>query len=132
MFVTKLKKNNGGFIALISVIIISAILLIVTTTLSMTNFYGRANILSFELKERSRAIAEGCADTGLLFITNNTSHPATTTLTVGKNTCFLGPIPTSGNPRIFFAKATTTNYSTTLKISVNPTNNAIISWEEIP
>ena len=115
-----------------SVIIICVILVLITSTLSLTGFYGRFNMLDSELKERSSAAAEACIDQGLLLIANATSHTATTTYVFYPSQCDLGPIPGSGNPRIFYTQASTSNYFTTYKISANPTTFVINSVEEIP
>ena len=60
------KHSERGFIALISALIISAILLIALVASNLTGFYSRFNILDSELKERSNATADACADIALL------------------------------------------------------------------
>lgn len=124
--------NNKGFVALMSVTIISAILLIIAVTISTSSFYERYEILGAELKERSLSNAEACADEGLLLLANNESHTATTTTTLtNSDTCTLGPIPSSGNPRIYYSTSNKGNYVTNLKISADPTTISVNSWEEI-
>lgn len=126
------KNKQKGFVALISVIFVSAILIIVTFTLSSSSFNERHILFSSEMKERSLANAEACADDGLLIIANNSLHTSTTTVSFNSiDNCTLGPIPTSGNPRIFYATSNTSNFVTNLKISVNPTTLFVNSWEEI-
>lgn len=124
--------KNKGFIALISVVFISAILLLIAITLSTSTFYERYDILGAELKEKSLSNAEACADIGLLLIANGESHLGTTTEQVTPyDNCKLGPIPSSGNPRIYYATASVNGYTTNLKISVNPATFSINSWQEI-
>ncbi len=126
------NKKNKGFIALMSVIFISAILLLISVTLSTSSFYERYSILSSELKERSLGNAEACAVEGLLKIANNDLHLSTTTTIINAtDRCSLGPINPSLNPRIFYAFASTSNYFTNIKISVDPVTLLVNSWEEI-
>ncbi|MFZ2523105.1 MAG: hypothetical protein WAW92_01835 [Minisyncoccia bacterium] len=126
------KNTQNGFVALISVVIISSIIVMVALTLSTSSFYERYNILASELKERSLSNAEACADEGLLLIANNKAHLTTSTIAFNSmDSCTLGPIPSSGNPRILFVTANTGNYFTNLKINVDPTTLLVNSWEEI-
>ena len=126
------KKTKRGFVALISVIMVSAVLMLIAVTLSTSNFFERYDILGSELKEKSSANAEACADYGLLVLANNESVLGTTTINISSSeTCLLGPIPTSGNPRIFYVQSVSGNYFTTYKISVDPSTISVVSWEEI-
>ncbi len=128
----KKKNKKSGFIALISVILVSAILLLIAVTLSVSNFFERYAILDSEFKERSVTNAEACAREGLLLIANNTVNLSTTTITISSgNTCKLGPIQSSGDPRIFYVQSNVFNFYTNLKISVHPNDLSIVSWEEI-
>ncbi|MFZ2569477.1 MAG: GIY-YIG nuclease family protein [Minisyncoccia bacterium] len=123
---------DGGFVALISVVIISAVLMLVALTLSTTSFSERYNVLASEFKERSSGNAEACVDEGLLMIANGNGSTGTSTVNLTLDDfCELGPVPQSGDPRIFYTKANFRNYVTNLKISVNPVTLNVISWEEI-
>ena len=51
---------NKGYIALTSVIIISLLLLALTVALSAANYFGRTNIMEYELKVASSNLAEAC------------------------------------------------------------------------
>ncbi len=124
--------ENNGFIALISVVLISAIMMLIAITLSISSFSQRNNILALEFKERSLTNAEACADEGLLMIANGNSGIATSTINLtSEDFCELGPVPQSGNPRVFYTKANFRNYVTNLKISADPVTLTVISWEEI-
>src|SRR3989338_1096164 len=126
-------KNNTGFVALMSAIIISVILLLIVTNLSLTGFYSRSDILDSELKERSSALAEACADTALLKLANDTSYigGGTPVIVNGSETCTIDTT-TATNPRVFTVHANFNNiYFTNLQISVNVTTLAVTGWEEI-
>ena len=123
----KNKKNNTGFVALISAIIISAILLLATTNLSIREFYGRSNILDFELKEKSSALAEACIDTAILKLAKNPSYsPRDESISVDEDTCLIKSV--TGN--IINVRAAYKNYITNLEIEISKKDMSIINWIE--
>jgi len=121
-----------GFIALMSAIIISAILLIVATTGSLTGFFERSNILDSELKERSAAAADACADQAFLLIANDPTYTGLSLLTLNSlDSCRL--LVSGSSPKSIRIQATSSNAAVTnLQISYNPSTFSIISWQEIP
>ena len=131
------KRRNKGFIALISAIVISVILLLIAANLSLTSFYGRSNILDSELKERSSALAEACADTAILKLANNKDYvlvAADHSISVGTGQCDIVSysFPRTGNITIITKANYNNAYFTTLQIVVNSAANmAVVSWEEI-
>jgi hypothetical protein len=127
--IIKIKKQNSGFIALISAIILSAVLLLVATNLSFTGFLDRSNILDSELKKRSYALAEACADTAILKVINNPLYLGNEIVSVSGDPCLIQTV-TSGNPTTILTKADYKNYVTKLAIKINPTTLVISCWEE--
>ena len=127
-------KTNAGFIALMSTVIISVILLLIAVNLSQTSFFGRFNILDAELKEKSSALAEACADTALLKLVNNPSYfpPAGgESVSVDGNDCIIESVSLS-IPKIINVQTDYKNYITKFKIEVDPSDDmAVVSWEEI-
>ena len=132
-------KSNTGFIALISAVVISVILLLIATNLSLTSYYGRSSILDSELKKRSSALAEACADTAILKLINSKDYAlvaADHNISVGTGYCdifSLSPIPPRSGNITIVTKANFNNiYFTTLKIVVDSNNDmSVFSWEEI-
>ncbi len=127
--ITQDEKNNKGFIALMSAIIISIVLLLMITNLSLTGFYGRFNILDFELKEKSSALAEACADEAILNLTQNIDY--TGDVNVGADKCSIRSITGSNIKKTIEVSADYKNYITNLEIDVD-TNIAVTRWEEVP
>lgn len=126
-------ETQRGFIALMSAVIISIILLLIATNLSLTSFYGRSNILDFELKERSYALAEACADTAILKLVNDPGYtpPAGGEfVNVDGNDCVIESV-TGGGLKIIDIKTDYKNYVTNLEIETDLTDMSIISWKEI-
>ena len=125
------RRSGAGFIALMSAIIISAILLVVITTGGLTGFYGRANILDSELKDRSSAAADACADQAFLLIANDSAYTGLTLLTLNSlDSC---RVQVSGvSPKSIRVQATSSNAVTNLQISYDPATPAVLSWQEVP
>lgn len=127
-----LKNKNGGFVALISTILICASILIVLTTLSVSEFYGRYDILESELKEKSVGLAEACGDMAILKIINESTYTGNETMNISGDSCTIGTISTSGNIKSFTVSSLYKNYNTYFKIKVDKTTFEILSWEESP
>jgi hypothetical protein len=126
-----------GFIAITSAIIIAAILLVIATSGSLASFFSRFNVLDFELKQRSQALAEACADTVLLNIAGDSAYPVgyavPETVTVGSDTCtILGATNPSGSPRTFNVQAAYQSSYTNLAVTVDVNNLLITGWQEVP
>ena len=114
-----------------SAIIISAILLIIATTGSLTGFNGRSNILDSELKNRSLAVADACADQAFLLIINDAAYTGLTALTLNSlDSCRVLVTGTaSKNIRI---QATSSTAITNLQIQYDLTTHTVSTWQEIP
>ncbi len=128
-----LKNKNLGFIALISVILISVILLLVVTSTSFDGFYSRFNIFDYEMKERSSAIAESCADIVLLKIINDVTYigGGSPVIVSGTDTCVIDTTSATTPNRTFVLHAIYNNSYTNLQIIVAVSSASIIKWEEI-
>lgn len=123
----------NGFIALTSVVIISVILLVVTVGGSLTGFYSRSAVLDTELKERSAALADACADVVLLRLAGDASYAGPEIVSVGNDSCqiFASSNP-SDDPRSFVVQAAYRRTYTTLELSANVDAATLISRQEIP
>ncbi len=123
------RKTNSGFIALMSAIIISVILLIITANLNLTGFYGRSNILDWELKQKSSALADACADIVLLRLAEDPNYAGEENITVSENdTCTIFSA-SGGNQRTFAIQAKPSNYYTNLEITIDVNTLEITRWE---
>lgn len=122
-----------GFIALMTAIIISVVLLTIVTTSSFTGFYGRFNVLDAELKSRSAAAADACADMALLKLAQNIEpsgvlSPALNAL----DECRVSAVTVSGAEKRFVVQATSSQSAVTnLSIRVDTTDFSILEWQEI-
>ncbi len=126
------QKMNRGFLALMSAIIISVILLLIAVNLSLVGFFTRFNILGTEMKERSSALADSCIDVAQMKLMQDASYAGNASITVGENTCFIGPIVTVGTEKRFTARGIFSNSYTNLKTRLDGTTFKIISVEEAP
>ena len=123
-------ETQKGFIALMSAVIISIILLLIATNLSLTSFYGRSNILDSELKERSSALAEACADTALLKLANDPSYAPPVggePVAVDDDECIIDSVVGD----TINVSANYKDYITKLEIEFDTSDLSIDRWEEI-
>lgn len=135
MSATKYTKPRG-FIALMSAIVISIILLIIAATGSLAGYYSRSNVLEYELKDRSMALADACVDSLLLKLANSSLYPAGTsmpdTVAVSGDQCqVLAAVNPAGNPRIFQIQAVYHNAYTNLQITVDVNTLTVSGWQEV-
>src|SRR3989344_124199 len=137
------SANSKGFIALITSIILSVILLTVALAFNQTGFLTRSEVLDSEYKERSLALAEGCADTAILNLAVDPSYTviAPTTVTVGSDGCTIESVSTAGTPpqttiqtsAVFPAPSVTSQGAhTNLRVVVNTDDITVVSWDEVP
>lgn len=121
-----------GFVALMSAIIISVVLLIVATTGSFTGFLKRGNILDSELKRRSAATADACAEQAFLLIADDPANnpPLTTLIFNSLDSCRL--LVTGASPKNIRIQATSSRAVTNLDIDYDPAATPpLISWQEV-
>jgi hypothetical protein len=120
-----------GFVALMSAIVISAVLLIIAVTGSFTVFFGRGNILDAELKSRSAAAADACAEQAFLLIANDPTYTGLSVFTFNSlDSC---RVEVSGDsPKSLRIQATSSRAVTNLEINYDPDIPSVLSWREVP
>ncbi|MEK7507876.1 MAG: hypothetical protein AAB602_02215 [Patescibacteria group bacterium] len=130
---TRSRTDNDGFVALTSVLLISVVLLLMVATLSLSGYIGRFNVLNSELKKVSAALAEACANTAVLKLAEDWSYAGNETIATNGNTCKIFSVSAIGsNPQIFEVQAIYQEAYTNLRIRIQKTPFAIVSWNEVP
>ena len=126
--------QQGGFIALMSVIILSMVLLLVVVGASLTSFNSRFNALDAELKSRSEAAADACANQVLLQLANDISYTGNEVLTLNTiDSCRIGAVSAvGGSQKTFEVQATSSTAVTNLSIVVLSSDLSTVSWQEVP
>ncbi len=136
-------SQRDGFIALVSAVVISVLLIGFTFAVGTSGFGARFRILTSEYKERSRALAEACADAALLKLAKDAGYaPAAECVAVGESSCPGGPdvctvlavqrnMPSAGKHTIT-TRATFQRAVTNIKVVVNAADLSTVSWEEVP
>jgi hypothetical protein len=123
-------RTDSGFMALLSAIIISAVLLLSMVQIGSASFFTRSNILDYELKEKSLALAEGCMEVARLRLTIDPGYGGHETLGIGDSTCQVGAVATAAGKITVNVKADDDHHVTELEIVFNRADMAIISYEE--
>ncbi len=114
-----------------SAVIISAVLLLVVIGGSLTGFFARSNILDGELKVRSAAAADACADQALLTLANDPGYTGTLILALNAlDSCRVSV--TGSGVKSIKVQATSSKAVTNLQISYNAGTFAVVSWQEVP
>lgn len=121
-------KPHCGFIALMSVIIISATLLAIIVSANVIGFYGRVNVLDFEFKEQSAALAEACVNYAILKLAQDDSYAGDEIRPVGSDECKIYPI---GPNKIIETQGVYRNSYTNLRVTVDAADLHVVGWEEI-
>jgi hypothetical protein len=125
-----MRTTESGFIALMSVIIISALMMAVSFALSMSGFLARANVTDSEYKERSMALADGCADDALVKLAANSAYAGNETPV--DIACTILPITTVGSQRIIKTTASVQGATTNIQVTATLDPLTVISWQELP
>ncbi len=127
------RCDNNGYIALISVIILGAIGLAIATSLLLLGLGSSRASYAIEQSDTAKALANACADQGLLRIKKEPSYSGTTNLNLGAGTCSYTIQNLGGESRIINASGTTGTIIRKVKISISaitPSIN-ISSWQEV-
>jgi len=144
-------NSNRGFVALISVIIIFAILLVLATLIATSSFFTRFNVLDYENKKVSTALAEACAETAMVNLAKDKDFNPTATgdcVSVGDGCtdparkkvckiCSIDPVlipRTLGDPVTITVRAVYNGAYTNLQVqgNISSSNFAVTSWDEVP
>lgn len=137
---TPIRPNyQSGYIALVSVIIMSAVLLLLIVAVSGTSVLSRLNVLTYQYKEVSRGLADGCVDAALLRLINNSGYsPSNEAVLVGSQSCTIVSVTPSGGQNIIQVQgiypATGNGRSYTnlqVRVTVSTGSLVIHSWEEV-
>lgn len=123
--------SSRGFIALMSAVVIAAVLLIVVVGAGLLNFFTRSNILDSELKARSAALVDACADTVASRLLADNTYAGTETISVGSDGCRIGSSVTSGTNRTFQIEASYQTAYTHALVTFDTGTGSLVSWQEV-
>ncbi|MBU6501139.1 MAG: hypothetical protein KGJ89_04615 [Patescibacteria group bacterium] len=127
----KILRQRGGYIALLSALIISAVVVVIILTLGQGTYLHRINIANSYFKERSRALAGACVETGLLDLTSNPNYSGNETINVASDTCRIVSVVSGGTGRVISAQGIFQNSYTNYKVTVATSTVSILGWEEV-
>lgn len=124
-------RSRDGYIALVAAFVISAAMVFVILAVGQSSFFNRAAISEVHFKEKSRALAEACADTALLKLVGNSSYAGNETINVASDTCKIFAIVSSSTGRIVDVQGIFKSSYTNFRVTVTTSVVDIIRWEEI-
>lgn len=128
------KKNQGlpaqtGYVAVISAIIITAVVFMIALVFSSSNFSGRFDSQSLEIKDVSRKVAEGCLEYARLKLAEG-AYGGNEIRTIGGYNCYIAPIENISSQYIIKATSTISGKESRLKLTVHEATLKTISFEE--
>jgi hypothetical protein len=126
------KTSPRGFIALTSAVIVAAMLMVVLVAGSMSGFYERGVALDAELKARSEAAANACAQRAVLYL-QGPGYAGGNYRLNSMDECMVGAAAESGSQITFkvqgiSGKAAITN----IEVTYDPQMRTIMWQKEIP
>src|SRR5258706_16140740 len=129
-FYISYSSDNNGYVAVVSAIIITAIITLVALATSNSSFFGRYDTETLEFKSISHQVAQGCLDHARLKLAMGL-YSGNENVTIGSYTCHVYAITTNGTQKILQAKATVSNETTNLQLTINALSFATISLVEL-
>ena len=133
MLFTKLKFKNrqDGYIAIVSAVIMTAIVIIIALVFSSSNFLGRFDSQSVEMKEIGHRVADGCLDYIRLKLAQG-SYSGTEIKSIGSYSCTILPISSQSGQYTAEVKVIISNRTVNYKLVIQQGTLNIISLEELP
>lgn len=124
-------SREGGYVAIIAAMIICAAIVLIVTTISQSSFLNRAGIAAAHYKERSRSLAQACANTALLKLVSNPSYAGGETIAVSSDICSIVSVVSTSTGRVISAQGIFERSYTNYKVTVASATVSIINWEEV-
>lgn len=124
-------KNQEGYIAVISAVIIMAIVMVIALVFSSSNFLGRFDSQSLEMKDMARSVAAGCLEYARLQLALNSGYAGNEVRTIGNHACSLLPVSLGGNQYLIESSSTVGNGSVKLKLFADKNTLKTISLQEV-
>lgn len=133
------SHNQSGYIALVSVIIMSAVLLVLIVSVSGTSVLNRVNVLTYQYKEASRGLADGCVDAAFLKLINDSNYsPSNESVLLGSHSCTIVSVTPSAGQKVIqvqgvYPKTGNGRSYTNLQVRVTVSTGSLVvhSWEEV-
>ena len=109
-----------------------AILVALVLTLSLSGFFNRSNVLDVYSKERSLALAEGCAEETLLRLADDLNYAGGETIAISEGfNCEIMPVLLFGDYREVRTSAEVGEAITMILVRVDKDDLTLVSWEEL-
>jgi hypothetical protein len=125
--------NRAGYVALISVIILGAIGSLVAVSLLLLGLGSAKTSFAIEQSNMAKALANACAEQGLLRIKKDSGYTGTTIINFGNNSCSYFIQNPGGQSRTIDAKGTVGSIDRKIKILISAITPSITisSWQEV-
>jgi len=125
--------KNKGYIGLLSVLFVGAIGAVVATTIMLLGLASSRSSLALVQSGQAKALANACAEEGLLQIRTFLPFSGIGTLSMGQGSCNYSVTKGSGQNRTVTANGFVGTIVRKVSVSVTQINPQVLStWQEIP
>lgn len=129
---SRIIKNQKGYITLLTVLVISSVAISITSTLLIFGVDANKNVLVKDFSKQARALADGCAEEALELIRATSGFTGYGTLTLDNNICSYNVTNTGGTNRLIIASSTVGATVRKVKITIDKVKPIrMTSWQEV-
>ncbi len=122
--------NEHGYALIACVLVITSMMLLAATGIARMQLTTQSSNTTLTNLLMAQALAEGCADTALLELSQDSSYTGDETITIGSDTCIIRPV--LSGPTTIETEASKNGSVYRLRIELSSTNPVTISsWERV-
>lgn len=124
-------KSQRGYVALFSVIAITSALTAAMFGVATSGFYSRFNVLASEHKEASMALAEGCAQAAILYLSQDASYQGAEEMSIADHTCQIESVVLDSDEFVIKVSSDVKNAVSKIVVRVDSTDLSVLAWSEV-
>lgn len=126
-----MSNPRSGFILIISVLVLSTVIAVIAASAAFGLAGSELRGDELDASTDAKALAEGCAETALFKLRNDTNYVGNETLTIGTGSCTIRPIIV-GPPLTIETQATANTRVYRLRVEVSDTATFTIGkWQRV-
>ncbi len=131
---TQTARNARGYITLMSVLVLGAVGVALTISLILLGLGASRTSFALEQSNQAKALANACAEEGLMRIRESTSFTGSGNLALGSGNCVYTVTNQGGQNRTVSSTGTVGTLVRKVRILVTAITPAITlaSWQEVP
>jgi len=125
-----MTNRPNGYALLISVLVFGIMLITIATATAFSIARVQIREAGWESGLRAQALAEGCAEYGLLQLRLNGAYTGNENVTIDGSPCTIRPI-LLGVTTTLETEATVDNRHYRLRVQIDPATTTVVSWRRV-